>query len=1193
MRHHQQPASATWFLENLEPRLLLSASTDSPYLLAAPMTDDWTVYAGLVVDEPIGQSVFDDLGAGGFDGPVDRYLRGVQARIEALLAADPQADVTRASPSEYFARVTREGLVQIDAFVQEVTPAVLQGLKAAGLRVELSNPGMRVVEGWAHYSLLDDLAAVPGVGLVALPSYGMTNTGSVTSDGDWILKADDLRSAFGVSGQGVRVGVISNGIANWTDARDSGDLPTTLTYSALGTGDEGTAMLEIVYDLAPGADLYFHPASTAAQMTDAIDWLTDEGVDVIVDDLTFYLAGSGAGSQSYFTDGPSTAVAAAAQAAVDSGIVYVTCAGNWQLSDIWDSQSVKSHWQGQFSDPNADGWLDFVPGDRGNTFTLGGHQSLQVNLQWSDPWPGSANNYDLYLFNNNYTQVLWSSTLAQTGTQYPWEGWNITYNLDPPIVVNLAIGRVSGQARQLEMFVATAGPTGSHSSGLQYAEGDTLASQQAVEEVMTVGAVDAGDSGWDTVEPFSSWGPSRIYTDLGNTQSWISRQSLDMVAIDRVDTSIGGTVHFDNPFIGTSAAAPHVAALAALLLQVNPGLTPAGVSQALNATAVDLTAYGSGYDEASGWGRADGLGAAYKVYTPDTPDLQADSDTGISSTDNITMDTTPTFVGTVPAGSYVRLYVDDELEGTQDLGAQVTAYSITTAALAEGSHLVTVRLGVDSSTPTGNLSYESDELQIWIDTTAPTATISEISTPRSDAVQTAAIDFGESIGDFSVAALSLRRDGGSNLLTSSQTPTTTDQRHWTVPNLAGLTGRAGAYELKLTAAGSQITDVAGNPLAGDAVEEWLMDTITGTSGADTVTLSGSTAQVVTTSDSYAVDLGDFAEYPLNFKGGDGIDELTVDLINGNPVPEGGVAFDGEGGSDTLSIEGGTGNESVELGAGQATVNSGPAISYSSTETLTMTLGGGENNTVSIADDLGQVALMIYGEGGGKSILTCEDPDYADQVTLTLKESAARVEIDSTLKVDALVMEEGAAAKLTSGGSKVLYTKTLSIAETEGVPTARLDLTDNDLIVDYTGGTQGQPSAQLEAVKRWITAGYASMTWAGNGIVSTTAAAAPITYGLGYAQNDMFLFGPYEEFDGFDVDLSTILVKFTYNGDVNLDGCVDDNDVTILNLYYDGGATGGHYWHQGDIFLYDGLIDDNDVTILNLTYGSGWKWGPRL
>jgi hypothetical protein len=64
------------------------------------------------------------------------------------------------------------------------------------------------------------------------------------------------------------------------------------------------------------------------------------------------------------------------------------------------------------------------------------------------------------------------------------------------------------------------------------------------------------------------------------------------------------------------------------------------------------------------------------------------------------------------------------------------------------------------------------------------------------------------------------------------------------------------------------------------------------------------------------------------------------------------------------------------------------------------------------------------------------------------------------------------------------------------------------------------------------------------------------------------------------------VKYTYAGDLNLDGRVDDNDVSILGLYYDGGATTSHYWSQGDLFGHDGRIDDNDVSILGLTYGLG-------
>jgi len=151
--------------------------------------------------------------------------------------------------------------------------------------------------------------------------------------------------------------------------------------------------------------------------------------------------------------------------------------------------------------------------------------------------------------------------------------------------------------------------------------------------------------------------------------------------------------------------------------------------------------------------------------------------------------------------------------------------------------------------------------------------------------------------------------------------------------------------------------------------------------------------------------------------------------------------------------------------------------------------------------------------------------------------------------------------------------------------ATLDLTDNDLILDYTGGTPGVPSPEFENVKAWLAGGYAGMTWTGSGITSSAAALDPLMFGLGYTQNDM-LFLPYEEFSGVPVDSSTILVKFTYLGDLNLDGCVDDNDVTFFNLFYDGGIATSHYWNEGDIFGYDGRIDDNDVTILGLTYGLG-------
>jgi hypothetical protein len=188
-------------------------------------------------------------------------------------------------------------------------------------------------------------------------------------------------------------------------------------------------------------------------------------------------------------------------------------------------------------------------------------------------------------------------------------------------------------------------------------------------------------------------------------------------------------------------------------------------------------------------------------------------------------------------------------------------------------------------------------------------------------------------------------------------------------------------------------------------------------------------------------------------------------------------------------------------------------------------------------------------------------------------------------VRGIELEAGAVLAFATGAAKTLVTKSLTIAEAGGVPTARLDIGAGALIVDYDDGA----ASPLEDVKRWIAAGYKGMTWTGNGLASSAAALAPITHGLGYAQNDM-LITPFTSFAGQPADSSSVLVKYTYAGDLNLDGYVDgrvdDNDVAILGLYYDGGATNTHTWNQGDLFGYDGRIDDNDVSILGLTYGLG-------
>ena len=223
--------------------------------------------------------------------------------------------------------------------------------------------------------------------------------------------------------------------------------------------------------------------------------------------------------------------------------------------------------------------------------------------------------------------------------------------------------------------------------------------------------------------------------------------------------------------------------------------------------------------------------------------------------------------------------------------------------------------------------------------------------------------------------------------------------------------------------------------------------------------------------------------------------------------------------------------------------------------------------------------------GGELVLNADahglGPEEPPVVTVSVSGVGATATFNASQHLAGLELSAQGRAVVAPGANKVLVTHGLSIDPAA----AQLDLTDNSMIVRYTGGTPYLPSAELENIKAWIAAGYDWMSWAGKGIVSSAAVADPISLGLGYAQNDM-LFAPYHAFSGEPVDSSTILVKFTYNGDLNLDGRVDDNDVTFFNLFYDGGITTSHYWNEGDIFGYDGRVDDNDVTILGLTYGSG-------
>ncbi len=449
----------------------------------------------------------------------------------------------------------------------------------------------------------------------------VTNAGSVTSEGVAAHGADKARKLYNADGRGVTVGVLSDSDDLREESIASGDLPAdTIAIPGQdgrpGSG-EGTAMMEIVHEVAPAAKIVFATAFNSPEsFADNIRALRfTYHADIIVDDVIYFF-------ESPYED---DIIAQAVADVTADGALYFSSAGNGGNAN----DGTSGTWEGDFKPA---GTLSSLP--TGYTVHNFGNKVISnriesgggpLFLHWSDPGtldnPASSNDYDLFLLSPDMQEVVLASTDLQDGAGLPLEflGFNIPagYRVVVAKKANAEVRAIRLVLSNGEFGISTGGGTWGHNST---AGGFGVAAVDSA--VAAGGEFIAGPT--TQVEVFSSDGPRRIFYDRNNNpidEDAVTfaegggelRNKPDIAGADGVSTTLPSFTGL-NPFFGTSAAAPHVAAIAALVKSAKPTASPNQIRRALLEGAVDIEAAGA--DRDSGRGVASALGALNKAGAP-------------------------------------------------------------------------------------------------------------------------------------------------------------------------------------------------------------------------------------------------------------------------------------------------------------------------------------------------------------------------------------------------------------------------------------------------------------------------------------------------------------------------------------------------------------------------------------------------
>ena len=402
-----------------------------------------------------------------------------------------------------------------------------------GARLQLKHGDY--LEVWADRPALEALAASPAV-LALYPPLRFQPAVVTEARAAMGMQAFD---AAGDAGQGVRVAVVDLGFSGWEALRGT-ELPANTYFkSFLNSGssyvptEHGTAVAEIIHDVAPQAEIYLLQIAETADLVQAVDWCIDNSVHVANMSLAF-IGGprDGTGYQ-----------AEQVNRAVDAGVIWVCSAGN----------EAATHWQGIWRDDNANGVLDVGPNREVVAFTYpgptGSYATVLTQLVW-DLWPSTSGlSFDLEIYRDSLrTQPM----AASNG----FPSLSLAHRM--VVLEGIAAGRY---------YISVVHRFGAIPAGLRFDLylDNNIAHQVApadpagslVSPADARGAVAVGAYDFSVATPGAS--PVRTYSSRGPT--WDGRLKPELVAGDGVSTQTYGP----RGFFGTSASSPHVAGAAAVL----------------------------------------------------------------------------------------------------------------------------------------------------------------------------------------------------------------------------------------------------------------------------------------------------------------------------------------------------------------------------------------------------------------------------------------------------------------------------------------------------------------------------------------------------------------------------------------------------------------------------------------------------